>query len=282
MTSHESPFERLVGEEAIAGQVLAVRDQVVPPGYTVLGDDLEAPHSRQFSLGFERVLPGNVVLSLDGMYVLGRNLPIKRKLVDYNLDQILNVGEAEATILQVRLRKAFAMGRLDVHYTYGNRKATNDSWLDYSPQVDPGSQDFSGEMGPASWDERHRLVGWVDARLPADFVVGLKAIYASARPYNAVTGGDENGDGLPNDRPHGEGQNARRSFDDYSTVDVGISKWFRVGAGQFALTFNIYNLFNRTNYDAKSIVGNLQSDLFGQPLAALSKRQIELGIQAKY
>ncbi len=34
--------------------------------------------------------------------------------------------------------------------------------------------------------------------------------------------------------------------------------------------------------DVDMFLGNLQSDLFGEPLAALDKRQVELGVQVSY
>ena len=145
--------------------------------------------------------------------------------------------------------------------------------------------DFSSLLGPAAWDERHRVVdlGHVDV-LDALSVTG-KVIYSSARPYTALTGTDDNMDGEPqgpNDFPAGEGRNARRGPDFFRT-DLSITWDARpVGRRNIGLMLNIYNVFNTTNLDPESVVANLQAgDLLGQALAALPKRQIELGVQIR-
>ncbi len=261
---------------------IAVNPDTIPPSFSVLGDELSTPYTLQLSLGLEQVILGNVVISLDGILVDGRNIPIKRKLSEWGVQQILNRGEARTSMLMVRARKEFVDGRFDLQYTYADREATNDVWLDFTPQVDWENESFSGEMGPASWDQLHRFVGLVDARLPFDFVVGLALLYASARPYNAVTGTDDNGDGIRfNDRRPGEGRNARRSTD-FSRIDLGVTKWVTLGRTQLGVALNIYNLFNRTNYDAKSVVGLLGSPVFGQALAAHPKRQVEIGLRFRF
>jgi hypothetical protein len=55
-----------------------------------------------------------------------------------------------------------------------------------------------------------------------------------------------------------------------------------LGRTQLGVALNIYNLFNRTNYDAKSVVGLLGSPVFGQALAAHPKRQVEIGLRFRF
>ncbi|NNL47953.1 MAG: hypothetical protein HKO76_06265, partial [Acidimicrobiia bacterium] len=167
-----------------------------------------------------------------------------------------------------------------VHYTLGERKTTNDWWFNASAQNDPNSEDFSGEMGPAAWDERHRVVGLAQTELPLGFNVFFKGVYASARPFNAVTGSDENGDLRFNDRPSGEGRNARRG-PDYLTLDVALTRGFRVSASDLELVLNVYNATNRTNLRAQSVVGDLSSTAFGEAFGAYPKRQLEIGVRTR-
>jgi hypothetical protein len=49
-----------------------------------------------------------------------------------------------------------------------------------------------------------------------------------------------------------------------------------------ALVANVYNLFNRTNLDPRSVVGTLASPLLGRARSALAKRQVEVGLQARF
>ena len=80
-------------------------------------------------------------------------------------------------------------------------------------------------LGPAAWDERHRLVGSGSVAILDDLSLSGKAIYSSAKPYTALTGTDDNLDGEPqgpNDIPAGEGRNARRG-PDYFRADLSIA-----------------------------------------------------------
>ena len=51
---------------------------------------------------------------------------------------------------------------------------------------------------------------------------------SSGQPLNVVTGGDDNGDTIFNDRPPGVGRNTERTSG-YSQLDLGIMRMFRVG-----------------------------------------------------
>jgi Carboxypeptidase regulatory-like domain/TonB-dependent Receptor Plug Domain/TonB dependent receptor-like, beta-barrel len=265
-------------------------DPSAPPNATVSENGLQAPLTRQFSLGVERAFLNDLVVRVDGMLVQGRYQPIFRQLQtrpvarypEYgaNVWQLSNRGEAEAKMLILRASKRFGRGSIDVHYTLSDRRTTNESWIEDVPQTDPNSLDFSSEMGPAGWDERHRIVALVDVPFPLGVQVAAKSIYSSARPFNAVTGTDDNQDGRANDRPVGEGRNARRGAD-FLTIDLGIRRGLFVGRNQFDLIVNVYNVLNRTNFVPQSFVGNLSSDLFGQPFGAYPKAQVEIGVQLR-
>jgi outer membrane receptor protein involved in Fe transport len=275
-----------------ASQVPLDPDEV-PEGPTVLGREMRTPFTRQFSLGIESVGPAGLMLRVDGLLVRGRNLPISRQLNTLDstgsfrypqfssVSQTLNRGEALAKLLLVRVGKTFPGGWLDLSYTLGSRKTTSDIWFERSPQVDPANEDFSGDLGPAAWDERHRLVGLGGATLPLGFEVTLKTVYSSGRPYTAVTGTDDNGDSFLNDRLPRERRNARRG-PDFVVVDLGVMRPIQVGSATVQLRVNVYNLFNRTNLSPASVVGNLQSPFFGKALGALPKRQVEVGLEAQY
>jgi outer membrane receptor protein involved in Fe transport len=265
----------------------------VPESPTVLGREMRTPFTRQLSLGLERVGPAGIVARVDGILVWGRNLPITRQLNTFDstgnfrfpqyasVIQTLNRGEALAKLLLIQATKSFGSGWVDLSYTLADRKTTSDVWFQRVPQVDPGDEDFSSELGPAAWDERHRLVGLAGVGLPWGFDLTVKTVYASGRPYTAVTGTDDNGDLILNDRAPGEGRNARRG-PDFFVVDLGLTRPFQVGSATVRPRVNAYNLFNRTNLSPSSVAGNLQSPYFGQALGALPRRQVELGLEAEY
>jgi hypothetical protein len=57
------------------------------------------------------------------------------------------------------------------------------------------------ERGPSVVDQRHRAVITASYNLPYNIQAGTLMMFASARPFNATTGIDNNGDGANNDRP---------------------------------------------------------------------------------
>ena len=270
----------------------------LPPVIWPTGD-IQTPMTRQFSLGVQHTFPRDIVVRVDGIYTEARNLLIERNLATVDpttmvpafpayggLFQILSEGEAEAKMLLVEIRKAFSRGWVNLSYTLADRKNTTDSWNDFSTQVDPNSIDFSSEWGPASWDERHRLIATGGVDLPHGLNITAKTVYSSARPYSAYTGTDDNGDGNPdsqlNDRPAGEARNTRRGPDFFRT-DLGF-RWSPTlrGRAQIGIIANVYNLFNNTNLIPTSVNVNLLAPTFGQALAAFPKRQVEVGVQVRY
>ena len=265
----------------------------MPPGGRLIGimdSIMETPFTRQFTLGVEHLFGSGTRLRVDGMLIQGRNLIFSqvrnrifppRQYPQFNpITQIRALGEAEARILTVAASRAWPWGRLEASYTLADRKTTVESWLDIVPVPDT-TTDFSGELGPSNWDERHRLVVLAEAQLPWRVGLGLKSVYASARPWTVLSGEDPNMDDVFNDRPAGVGRNSERG-PDYFRVDLGLRKDVPVGWATGELVLNVYNLFNRTNLHPGSVQQSQQSKLFGQALAALPKRQVEVGIRARF
>lgn len=173
-------------------------------------------------------------------------------------------------MLMLHVRKEAASGGVALAYTLVDRKTTVDSWFDVLGEsaVDDA---FVNEMAPTDWDERHRpvLSGWM--RLPAGLQGGLKLIYASARPYTLF---DE-------DNVRIGARNGVRGAD-FFTTDVGLTWTLPIDRARAGVAFNVYNLFNRTNFDPASYDGHIASAQFGQPTAAFPRRQVELGLQAAF
>lgn len=120
--------------------------------------------------------------------------------------------------------------------------------------------DPRSERGPASHDQRHRLVVSGFYKLPWQMQISGILVAASGRPFTPLAGADLNGDGnggqFPPDR-------ARRNPADESTsvgrnsgttaaqanLDVRVSKKFKVGArGSVEALIEAFNVFNRVNF----------------------------------
>ena len=79
------------------------------------------------------------------------------------------------------------------------------------------------ERGPSVVDQRHRAVIAFSYQLPYNVTAGTVTQLASARPFNATTGIDNNGDGANNERPVVNGEVIEKSaFRGTGTQDVAL------------------------------------------------------------
>src|SRR4029077_15580202 len=106
------------------------------------------------------------------------------------------------------------------------------------------------ERGPSLLDQRHRAVITFTYLLPYNLTVGTVAQLASSRPFNAVTGIDNNGDGANNDRPVVNGAVIGKSaFRGTATQEVAtfIEGRIKGGGRSILLRLEAFNLFNHGN-----------------------------------
>jgi hypothetical protein len=167
---------------------------------------------------------------------------------------LMNLGTGDYDGLQTQVsyrgnRKLYAA----VSYTLA--KATNTTEPDGNG-INPNDSSVlrlgEVERGPSVLDQRHRAVITVSYQLPLNFTVGTLTQFASARPFNATTGIDNNGDGLNNDRPVINGTVVRKSaFRGSMTSDVGFFAENRLKLSErmaILLRLEGFNLFNHGNY----------------------------------
>jgi hypothetical protein len=107
------------------------------------------------------------------------------------------------------------------------------------------------ERGPSVVDQRHRAVITFSYQLPYNLTAGTVTQLASARPFNATTGIDNNGDGANNDRPVVNGAVISKSaFRGTGTQDVSlfIEGRLKPAGRTILLRLEGFNLFNHGNY----------------------------------
>jgi hypothetical protein len=191
-----------------------------------------------------------------------------------------------------------------VGYLYFNLKTDADSATLF-PQSSYSDQ---GETARASWESTHRLFAIGQLNLPAKLSFTSQFDASSGNPYNAITGIDNNGDGVFNDRPSLTNQAGAGTYPTpfglLSTtalngsltrnigtmpalihLDSNLSRTFELHSHGFSadrhqsVTLNARsaNLLNHTNV---TTVGNVVgSPTFTQPLAAEAARRVEFGIR---
>ena len=172
---------------------------------------------------------------------------------------IMNLGVADYDGLQTQFsyrgnRKMYA----SVSYTLS--KATNTFEPDGNG-IGPNESNIIAlgeiERGPSVVDQRHRAVITFNYRFPFDITAGTVSTFASARPFNATTGADNNGDGINNDRPVIDGVVIGKSaFRGTATSDVAafVEKRFKFSESK-ALLVRVegFNLFNHGNFLGRGV-----------------------------
>jgi len=191
--------------------------------------------------------------------------------------------------------------RMNVFTNFGLGRTLNDTDGAFST---PATGNIAADWGPASNDIRRRFnVNWSSQQIRNTNIM-LNFNSASAPPYTIRSGVDTNGDLVFNDRPFGVGRNTARGSGQWTvngfftyawqfgkpvTTPGGISLRSEGGAlavgsaaaqaqGRFRLSLNVnvQNLTNHANYT--NYVGTLTSPQFGQPLAVLNTRKLDLGL----
>lgn len=235
-----------------------------------------------------------------------------------NITMLESTGTAESQGIDLNLsfnhqpRRLFGV----FGYTLGERRNFSDGAL----TLPVNSNDLSAEWGPAADDIRHRIFSFISTDLLWGFRAGLNLRAQSGRPYTVTTGLDNNGDGVLNDRPEGFGRNTER-FPWQSNVDLRLS-WGRgfgtprapdsaqtggpqvvhMGQGgggrggrgggpggpmggsdrpaRLEVYLQTFNIFNTVNYIGYGTV--FSSQRFGQPIAALPARRLEVGMRVGF
>ena len=190
---------------------------------------------------------------------------------------LMNLGTADYDGLQTQLAYRGG-GRLRASLGYTLSKATNTTEPDGNG-IAPSDSNIARlgeeERGPSVVDQRHRAVIAFSYELPYHITAGTVALLASARPFNATTGIDNNGDGANNDRPVVDGRVIGKSrFRGTGTQDVSLFVEGRVkthGRQSVLLRLEGFSLFNHGNLlgRAQTIHGDAATpnSTFGQLVA---------------
>jgi hypothetical protein len=207
--------------------------------------DLNAPTP------FDRNAPGQV-RSVAAANATRPILPVNGGVRQVNV--LMNLGVADYDGLQTQLTYR-GNSRLYAALSYTLSKATNTTEPDgngISPNDGNIARLGEVERGPSLLDQRHRAVFLASYRLPLNITAGTLTQLASARPFNATTGVDNNGDGLNNDRPVINGAVMGKSaFRGTPTADFGIFLEDRIRLKERAaivLRIEGFNLLNHGNF----------------------------------
>jgi hypothetical protein len=172
---------------------------------------------------------------------------------------ITNLGVADYNGLQTQITYR-GNRRIYAALSYTLSKATNTSEPDgngIGPNETILSRLGEVERGPSVVDQRHRAVITFSYKFPFNITAGTLAQLASARPFNATTGVDNNGDGILNDRPVVNGQVISKSaFRGTATSEVAAFIEGRIETSErttILLRLEGFNLFNHGNFLGRGV-----------------------------
>jgi hypothetical protein len=212
--------------------------------------DLNAPSI------FDRTSPGQV-RTVAAANATRPILPVNGGVRQVNV--LMNLGVADYNGLQTNFsyrgnRRMYAA----VSYTFS--KATNTTEPDGNG-INPNQSIISRlgleERGLSVVDQRHRAVITFSYRFPFNITAGTLTQLASARPFNATTGVDNNGDGANNDRPVINGSVINKSaFHGTPTSEVAMFVEGRIKTSEstsIMLRLEGFNLFNHGNFLGRGV-----------------------------
>lgn len=301
---------------------------LAPRNVVLRGDQLLNPYTTQFTLGVQRELAREWVLAVDVTRTLTvkqflhfdinapapfpRSQPGQarsiaeadrtRPLYDPSLGVSVfrgvpvrevrvtgNGGNANYHALTVNLTRRFA-GRYFAGVSYNWASAMNSITDDH---LGANPQDWSdvrrAERARSDFLQRHRLVAHAGGQLPWRLMLSGIYMASSGLPVNALTGVDNNGDGLLRDRPPGMGRNAFTGTP-MGRFDVALLRTFALSESlSLELRAEGFNLMNHQNYYVfNNIYGNgaTASASFLRPLAGVANvdpaRQFHLGLRLQF
>ena len=271
-----------------------------PPSISRISSTARSPYLIQASAGVERELWGGTWLSLEYSFLHGVHL---FRVRDVNAalpsepsvrpdPNFLNIEEVESTafLRGYALSLIFRGGlgkRLKGYAQYIFSEYTNDTSGTQGVFSFPANNyDLRGEIGPADFDQRHRINFAGTVQLPWGFRAGSILSAASGVPFNITTGIDVNGDTL--DRPVGVTRNTGRSPGTVQ-LDLRVTKVFsfeRASEGKhrprrtMELSVDAFNAINHMNVD--EIIGVVGSPLFGRAASAGPARTFQLSMKYSF
>jgi hypothetical protein len=269
-----------------------------PPNITVESNDTVSAYAHQFNAGLSRTVTRDIAVTAD---VSMTNRYSDRDTVDPNMpDPVTRVKLypqfARVTFWTSTANNSYRALLLKVEKRMANRYQFLASYT-LSKALDTSATNLLGDRygffsieryGAA--DRRHRLVTSGIVQLPMDLMVSVIADFRSSLRFNpSASFGDLQNDGYTGDLPVGvmpgsgcrdlnlDAVNAARTSrgltavstvdcPGFANVDLRLSKSFRVGTYRAEFIAQLFNIFDRANFNVPN--GNISAgnDTTGRPL----------------
>ncbi len=268
----------------------------VPTSIVSLDPRLRIPYTIQYSIGVEQQVTAKSTFS--AVYLGSRGIDVFRS-IDANepimvgtssvrpnpalgqLRQMQSEGYLKGNALELTFRgKPSKYFSGQIQYTF-SRTNNNTSGITFFPA---NSYDPAADWGRADTDRLHKFDLLASSQPTKYFTLGAALSVYSGKPVNIVSGGDDNHDGILNDRPAGVPRNSMAG-PGLINLDLNLSHDFRLTKAKketrvLTVSLNSFNVLNHPNY--VTYIGVLSSPLFGKPVAAQPPRRMQFDLQFKF
>ncbi len=266
-----------------------------PTSLVVLDPRTHIPFTLQYSIGVERQVTAKSTFS--AVYIGTRGVGSFRS-IDSNapvlvggnyvrpnpsLGQVREMqseGYLKGNAMELTFRgKPFKYFSGQIQYTL-SRTNNNTSGITFFPA---NSYNAAADWGRADNDRLNKFDLLASTEPSKYFTLGVALSLYSGKPVNITTGGDNNQDGILNDRPEGVARNTMAG-PGLIGLDLNLSHDFALSkadkARVLSVALNSFNVLNHPNY--VTFIGTQSSPLFGQPVAAQPPRRMQLDVQFKF
>ena len=240
------------------------------PDVFVFDKDFENPRTTAASLSYEREVVSGLALLVKGNYAKGdhltrfvnRNDPLLGSPWSTGLPPGGANGIGTLTTVESRARSNYWgitvgankrwTGRFQyqVYYTYSKDKSDDDNERDPFSFRYAKITDLGPEYGYSDRDQRHRVNAFLLWQAPHALDVSFRYAYRSAQPQSiTATGAVAN---TPQDRINPDGsvttRNLGRKNNQFNSLDLRLSRDFKVGNLTIQPNLDVFNVFNSANF----------------------------------
>lgn len=289
-------FADVPGGSIVGDRVLAFfpRGPLEAPGIQSRYARDRVPHTNAFSVGVDRQLGRQVSLSATYVRRRTRGLLTRRivNLVDANpgdvgfgrtidggplMSEVGYDGLVDYDGVVLSLRKAWSM-RHQFGLSYAGSRARDNLLTGSVGSTFSNNNHPERDYGPSNQSAPHIFTANGLVALPSDVSLGIVGFWRTGAAFDPRGIIDSDGDGLVDQRDLSQRRNAFR-VKAYADLDFRVEKKLQLGRHVVSLLWEIFNAFNRDNVANVNAVAGPQ---FGQPVAYLPGREMQLGLRYSF
>ena len=275
--------------------VTAAQLAATPTSVVTLDPNARIPYTVQYSAGVEQQVTAHSTFS--AVYVGSRGIDLFRSL-DANaplpplytvvpnpqlgqVREIRSQSDQKSNALELTFQgkpSKYFTGQVQYRLSKTYNNTTGITFF-------PGnSYDPATDWARSDSDRRHKFDLLGSSQPTRFFTLGFGLAIYSGLPVNITTGGDNNHDGVVNDRPAGVPRNALHG-PGLVDLDLNLSRDFVLSkapehAKTLTASLNSFNVLNHVN--DTTFIGVITSPFFGRAVAAQPPRRLQLNLQFKF